>query len=284
MRSRLIVRSVRLAGASACALGIIVFAPRAAHAQGGTASQPPPPQETEVFPPPQPVQEDWTAKPGLQLGVRTGIAGGTGVVYSGFPVNDGSYGFVPVILDVGLRLIPEAYLGVYGGFGFVTNKANATSCPDNFNCSTKDWRMGIHADWHILPRLRWDPYVGINFGYEILQENLNGNTFVPVAPGVAAPGNVAASVTDRGWEYVGVTLGFDYRLSRYAAVGAFLSASLNQYNVHAGTQTVTVAGQSLTTPLPDVQHGMHEIYTAGFRATFDMPFEGRTQPQTVAGR
>jgi hypothetical protein len=267
MRSRNRLNLAPIAAASC--LGVVMLLSGSARAQGEA------PAQAEPFPPPKPVhREDWMAQPGLQVGVRSGIGAGTGVVYQGLKVIDGSNGFVPVIIDAGLRLLPEVYLGAYGQWGYVSNKTNGVSCPEGFYCNTQDWRFGIQADWHIMPRLRWDPYIGLNFGYEVLHENLSGNTVVPVAPGVAAPATANASVTDRGWEYVGLTLGSDYRMSRYAAIGGFISASLNQFNVHEGTQTVAVAGQSVTTPVSNVNSGLHEIYIIGLRGTFDAPFGG----------
>jgi hypothetical protein len=268
MRSRFTLRSAPLIAASS--LGLVVLLSGSARAQGEA-----PATQSEAFPPPK-VQhrEDWMAPAGLQLGLRTGYALGSGVVYSGLPVTRGTDGYLPIILDVGIRMLPEFYLGAYGQFGFVTNKGDVTTCPTGFGCTTQNWRFGIAADYHFMPRLRWDPYIGINFGYEVLHESLEGTTAVPVAPGVNVPANVSVDVTDRGWEYIGFTLGSDYRLSRYAAIGGFLSASLNQYNVHSGTQTAVVAGQSVTTPLPEVNHGMHEIYIIGLRGTFDAPFGG----------
>lgn len=254
--------------ATALAFGAIVLASSYASADETTkkprvailmpSSEAPPPRVTTRM-----------ANVGPQLGLRTGYALGTGGVYSGLDLNDGSHGALPVILDLGWRAIPELYVGVYGQFGYVFPRENNVSCPTGFDCAVQDWRMGLQVDYHFLPRLSWDPYVGIGAGYEILHNSVTGSTPVRLPSGVAT-GNVDASTIDRGWEYGALTLGADFRIDRQFGVGPFVTGTMGQYNVHTGNQTVSVGSNQVANgPVSPVEHTWHELFIAGLRGTFN---------------
>jgi hypothetical protein len=83
-------------------------------------------------------------------------------------------------------------------------------------------------------------------------------------------GNAHASIIDRGWEFAALTLGFDGRFNRAVALGPFISGSINEYGVHSGTQTVAIAGSQVAAmQVPAVNHGLHELFFAGLRGTFN---------------
>jgi hypothetical protein len=209
------------------------------------------------------------ANRGLQVGGRVGYAAGTGIVYSGLTVHDASNGGLPIIVDAGWRFLPQLYAGLYGQYSPIFVKNNPVSCPGNSDCNAQDWRFGVEVDYHFVPRIRIDPYIGLSGGYEILHTNVHATVPVPTPAGIAT-GNASASITDRGWEFVALTLGFDARINREVGLGPFVSASLSEYGIHTGTQTVNVAGaQVANMPTPDVSHGLHEIYIAGVRGTIN---------------
>jgi hypothetical protein len=211
----------------------------------------------------------YTANRGLQLGARFGYGGGTGIVYSGLSVTDASNGGLPIIVDLGVRALPQLYVGLYGQFAPIFTKNNPVSCPDGFDCTTQQWRFGVEADYHFVPRSKLDPYIGLGSGYEILHTSVNGTVPVPTPLGTAT-GNVHAGIIDRGWEFANLTLGFDARLNHVVGVGPFVSASISEYGVHDGTQVVAVGGTTVSnTPIPEVTHGVHELYFAGVRGTFN---------------
>jgi len=249
---------------------IAALAPGRASAQDGAWSTPTPtsfntpPPDVPLTPP-----HGYAANRGPQLGARFGYAAGFGVVYSGLTVQDGSHGALPIIVDVGWRFLPQLYVGLYGQYAPVLTRNNANWCPDGYDCSAQDWRFGAQADWHFVPRSRFDPYLGIGAGYEILHTTVNGTMTVPTPLG-AAQGTASAGIIDRGWELAALTLGFDARVDRYFGIGPFVTVSLNEYNVHTGTQSLTVAGtQVVNGPVAQVSHGMHEFLMAGVRGTLN---------------
>ncbi len=254
----------RLTVRSAIALTALL-APRLAGAEEVVPAQSAPAPVDTAIVPYRPAYSEWQAKRGLQLGARAAYSVGTGVVYSSFDVNDGSHGAVPIIVDLGARILPEFYIGLYGQYAFVIPKTNAVSCPQGFDCTVRDWRFGIEADYHFLPRSRFDPYIGGTFGYEILHNHVTGTVPVPT-PGGTVPGSVDASVTDRGWEFAGITLGSDFRIDRHAALGVFFLATLGQYNVRSAETKVAVGPTTIAQPTPDVSHGAHELFMLGSEA------------------
>jgi hypothetical protein len=209
------------------------------------------------------------ASTGPQVGARVGYAAGAGVIYSGLSYSDATSGSIPVIVDVGWRFLPQLYAGIYGQLAPVITRTNAVSCPEGTNCSAQDYRFGVEVDLHFAPSSRVDPYVGVGGGYEVLQTNVGGGTTLPAAAG-AQPASVNASTNDRGWEMAAVTLGLDVRPNRGVAVGPFVTGTLGEYNVRTGTQSV-MTGATLvqTTPVSDVNHGLHELLIGGVRGTFN---------------
>lgn len=210
------------------------------------------------------------ATPHVQLGARFGFGVGAGSVYKGFGVAEGSYGFVPVIIDLGARVTPHLYVGAYGGYGRVIPRTNSTSCPEGFGCSVDNYRVGIQVDWHFVPSSWWDPYIGLNSGYEILRNHVTGGRPVPTPAGTTM-GDVDATVTERGWEYIGVTLGSDIRASRLFGLGPFFSGTIGSYNSRSGTTRVSVQGNTVSETSPAaVSQAAHALFMVGVRGSFGL--------------
>jgi hypothetical protein len=259
------VTSLRAIVVALSASGLLVGGTARAQDEGPILNPPPP----DLGPPSIYGSHSHMANRGLQVGARTGYGGGTGIVYSGLSVHEASSGGIPVIVDLGVRALPQLYAGIYGGFTPIFTKSNPVSCPDGIDCTTQQWRFGVQFDFHFVPTSKLDPYIGLGGGYEILHTHLTGSVPVPTPLG-SFPGNVDASITDRGWEFASLTLGFDARINSGVGIGPFVSGSLNEYGVHSGTQTVSVSGtQVAANQVPPVNHGLHELFWAGVRATFN---------------
>jgi opacity protein-like surface antigen len=227
---------------------------------------PPPP---DLGPPATFGSHRYQANTGLQVGARVGYGGGAGIVYSGLDVTSASAGGLPIIVDLGARVLPQLYGGLYGQFAPIFTKNNPISCPDGFDCNAQQWRFGVQFDYHYAPRSRLDPYVGLGGGYEVLHTNVTGPVPVPTALGTLT-GNAHASITDRGWEFVNLTFGFDGRFNRAVALGPFVTGSIGEYGIHTGTEDVYIAGtQVAAMHTPNVNHGVHELFFGGLRGTFN---------------
>jgi hypothetical protein len=227
-----------------------------------SANLPPPP---ETIPPPTNVM----ANRGFQFGARVGYSYGSGIVFSGFTVGDGSRGAMPLTVDLGWRILPQLYVGARGHYAPVFTRTNSVDCFEGWTCASQEYQMGLEVDYHPIPRNRFDPYVGLGGGYEILHTKNSGPALVPT-PGGFVPATVELSAIDRGFNFFTVTFGFDGRIDPAVGVGLYAEFSLNEYNIHTGTQTASVGGtQVASAPLPDVNHGLHEIYSVGVRGTFN---------------
>lgn len=175
----------------------------------------------------------------------------------------------PIIAEVGFRITPRVYLGAWGSWEPVLTKTNNLSCPEGFDCHTFQWRVGPELRYHIKPESGFDPWIGIGLGLEVLKSHVEGDTRVQVAPDVFLPTHVDTHVTDRGITIARVTLGGDLRLMRSLAVGPIISASVGQYTVRTGTQTLDITGVgSRDQGLTPVDDGFHALFTAGIRFVF----------------
>jgi hypothetical protein len=250
---------MRKRAATALAIAAVaVLVARDARAQGAPAEYPVPRESPS-----------WVANRGFQFGPRVGYGIGAGVVYRGLGVDESSNGTFPILVDLGVRALPELYIGVYGQFAPVFVKTNPVTCPDGFTCSAQDWRAGVELDLHFAPRTRGDPYVGFGGGYEVLHTQLGGNAPVPFATGAVSRGRVDSNLVDRGWEFVSLTLGFDYRVNDFFGLGPFATGTLAAFGTHTGTTDVDVNGGVVGHSVSDVAHGMHEQLIVGLRGTFN---------------
>src|SRR5262249_55244896 len=120
---------------------------------------------------------------GAEIGMRVAYAGAVGKVYSGLNFVDSNSGSIPITVDIGYRIFPWLYIGVLGTWGKVITAANPVSCPQGSDCSAHVWRIGAEADFHFIPHSHFDPYLGVGFGYEILQSNVETITRVPTPVG-----------------------------------------------------------------------------------------------------
>ena len=139
----------------------------AARAQDATIESPPMlnPPPPDLGPPSTTGTRSHVANTGLQVGVRTGYGGGAGIVYSGLSVHEATSGSIPVIVDLGVRALPQLYAGIYGSWAAQLTKSNPVSCPGDLDCQTQQWRFGVQFDFHYNPRSKLDPYVGLGGGY-----------------------------------------------------------------------------------------------------------------------
>jgi opacity protein-like surface antigen len=209
------------------------------------------------------------ARTGLQAGVRVGYTYGFGVVYQGLNLSDASSGALPILVDVGWRVVPELYLGVYGQYAPVFLKTYAATCPSGWSCAAQDYRLGVEGDYHFLPQLRFDPYLGLGVGYEILHSSFDGTTIVPQGT-TYVPATVVEHFTDRGWEFASLTAGFDWRFSENLGAGPFLLGTVGEYHTQSGAITIRSATQQQAEPVPAIQLAAHALVFVGIRGTFNL--------------
>jgi opacity protein-like surface antigen len=185
----------------------------------------------------------------LELGARLGYSLPAGSTMGNESLSDGFSGQLPVQMDVGYRINPHFYVGAYGQLGYAFPKGDC-SVP-GVSCSGLGTRLGINAQYHVLPDAKFDPWIGVGTGYEWLTAKMSG-------------GNQTASATAHGFELVNLQIGGDYRVSKQFAIGPFASLSLGQFS----KQSTSINGQDLS---GDIQNtALHEWITLGVKGTFDL--------------
>ena len=157
---------------------------------------------------------------GLEIGLRAGYGLPLGkLADDGGDLNELVSGQIPLLLEVGYRVIPSLSLGIYGqyGFGFVGDElGDGCDASTQVSCSATDIRLGIQGLFHAAPKKQLDPWFGLGFGYEWLTLSVEG-------------GGVETSITPSGFEFVSFQAGLDIQLGERFVLGPFLSFSLAQY-------------------------------------------------------
>jgi hypothetical protein len=191
------------------------------------------------------------ARVGFQMDVRTGVSVPLGKAEQGGKMSDLVGNQVPVIVDIGGKVIPELFLGGYFGLGF-GGPAGQTKdfCDANdFSCLAVSVQLGIEAQYQIIPAGRVDPWIGYGFGFESL---------------ALSQGNGSSSLSYGGFEFARIMAGVDFRVNRVFGVGPFFDLSMGQYSTVSQTNTsgLTSANQDIggTTT--------HEWLTFGARFVF----------------
>jgi len=121
---------------------------------------------------------------------------------------------LPLQLDVGARLGP-VFVGLYLSYAF--GKPGSTFDAASAR-SANDVRVGFETLWHFAPDEAVDPWAGLGVGYEWLNLSVTGAS------------GAAVSARFRGFEWVNVQLGVDFRLGRSWRLGPFLQARIGQYD------------------------------------------------------
>jgi hypothetical protein len=190
------------------------------------------------------------AQTGFQMALSTGYAFPLGSADGTTTQSDFVSGQVPLHLELGGKLWPQLFLGVYfgAGFGGAGGALSSTCASPGVSCSSWTLRGGLEGIVYILPGARFDPYIGYGFGIE--------------ATRVGARSQAAtASLLAFGVDYARFTLGVDYRLNPIVGFGPFLSLSLGQY------QDISAQGPSSSQMGELGDKAVHTWLTLGARVT-----------------
>jgi opacity protein-like surface antigen len=157
-------------------------------------------------------------------GVEAGLRLGYGIPQgkpseTGRNMDEGISGQVPLWLDLGYRVIPPLFLGLYFqyGFGFVGDYVDASCDADGLDCSVNDIRFGAQVHYHVLFEGQVDPWIGAGFGYEWMTE------------GASASG-VSMDMTAHGFEFLNLQLGLDFTPEDHFYLGPFFTLTLGQFS------------------------------------------------------
>jgi len=230
---------------SSWAVGLVVFSV----AGGAFAQDPEPMADPEPEAAPVAVADtsagvstnaSGAAEKKIRLGLRLGYAIPLGDLGEGAKMSDGISGQIPIWLDAGYMVTPNILIGLYGQYGFVQTK-------DCSSCSAHDIRFGLQGQYHVSPAESVDPWLGVGFGYEVLG-------FSQTVRGVESSGSF------KGFEFLNLQGGADFKVADAFTVGPFLSFSLGQYSkVSSGDFSADIE-----------QTALHQWLTFGAKGTFGL--------------
>jgi len=231
--------------------------PPVAPAKPATASNPPPAGAAAQT---GPVEDDEKsdapkARTGFQMALRTGVAIPLGELEKDGKMSDFTGVQVPVIIDLGGKIIPNLFLGGYLGIsvGGAAGKLADTCDKASLSCTSIGGRIGAQIQYHIIPEGKINPWIGYGIGYELLGVSGEGN-------------NVKLSAATAGIEFAHLMAGADFRISKGFGIGPFADFSIGQYSV--ATVESTVAGKT-TKRDGDIENtAIHQWLMLGARFVF----------------
>jgi len=226
----------------------------------GTPSEPPPPvivapsgaaapgEPTTTGPQPANPEDGPPSHKGFQMALRPGIAIPLGSAEKGTSQADIFGPQFSMILDIGGKPIDNLFIGGYLGLniGGAGGKAADACSSNNISCTSATIRLGIEAQYHIIPEGKINPWVGYGIGIESsgLGQSKNGQ---------------AVTTTVTGWEFAHLMAGVDFRISKTFGIGPVVDFSIAQYS-----RTATSGG--LRDDSADIKDkAIHQWLTIGAR-------------------
>ena len=165
------------------------------------------------------------APTGFEAGLRISYGAPFGKL-DGTPnsdLKDFAKGQVPLWFDLGGRLSPHIFLGLYAQYGFalIGSEDSLGYACDVADCKLRDVRLGGQLHVHFLPAKTVDPWIGFGVGYEWLRLKATEESFLE---------DVKVISTLRGAELANVQAGIDYEGGDGAAIGLFASYSVGSFS------------------------------------------------------
>lgn len=196
-------------------------------------------------------------KTGSQAGFRTGFAKGFGkFAATSDQLSDNSRGFLPFWLDVGYRVHPNVYVGVYAQFGLLLLRKGGICEGEATECSGQNYRLGGNFIYHFLPDGGFDPWFGLGAGYEWYRNSVR----------YAEAGIPNRSLTFKGPEWVNVQVGLDIKDTRQGGVGPFAALAIGQYSTTSIEGTAFGNAESITETITGKE--MHQWLFVGIQGSY----------------
>jgi outer membrane protein W len=191
----------------------------------------------------------------FSLGARLGYAPAMGDAMKDSKMKDGIKSQIPLQLDAAYKVTPEIAIGAYFSYGFgQVGSALKDSC-DAFgqDCSASDMRLGLQAFYtftKVSPQ--FTPWAGLGLGYEWGKIKATGGGFAD------------ESVTFKGFEFLNLQFGADYKVSDQFGIGPYVMFSIAQY----GSADFESGGASASADITDKT--LHQWLGFGVRGKFDL--------------
>ena len=194
---------------------------------------------------------------GFTLALRAGYGIPMGDAVMAGKLSDGVSGKIPLWVDAGYRIDKSIFVGAYFQYGLgLVNESKALGgavCDQpGVSCSAYALRFGVQGIYNFAPDASFAPWAGLGIGYEIASLS-------------AEQAGLSGSVTYRGFEFVNLQVGGDFKVSPAFSVGPYAAFSIGQFS----NEKLEVTG------LPAVDGSIadkatHEWLQFGVKGTFNL--------------
>jgi hypothetical protein len=159
---------------------------------------------------------------GFTLGLRASYASPRGDVVTASQLSDSVEGAIPLWFDLGYRFNKNIQVGGYFQYAGAFGLSRVANCSELGNCSSSSYRFGVEGIYTLIPDSSFGPWAGLGVGYEFLGTNVAG-----------------ADRTVRGFEFLNLQLGFDWRATKSFSIGPFASWSLGRFGTSSSGGVAT---------------------------------------------
>lgn len=193
------------------------------------------------------------ARAQISLGARVGAGLSLGKVGGTLAMSDWLKEQIPIQVDALYRWNERLAFGAYFSHGFARTSGDLRDLCDlpGADCTGRVERLGAQVQYTFATKRRHLPWAGAGIGYEWNRLDSSDPT-----------GRV--KVTYKGWEYLNLQAGVDFRLGRRFLAGPFVLFSVTQY------EEGELSGDFGTGSGAIDSKKLHEWLTAGVRGRFEL--------------
>ena len=150
----------------------------------------------------------------------------------------------PFTVDIGAKVIPNLFVGAYLGSSVGLPSGDLADVCDfaGKDCLAYGLRLGIQAQYHILPAGPVNPWLGYGLGFESLGRTVSKD-------------GATSSTSIGGFELARFMAGVDFRVTPLFGVGPFVDLSLASFSSVSNGAKIN-------------EKAMHEWLTLGARFVF----------------
>jgi outer membrane protein W len=190
----------------------------------------------------------------FQLGLRVGFAPAMGDAAKDEKMSDGVKSQIPVQLDATYKVTPEVAVGAYASYGF--GQVALDECDiGGVDCSARVLRFGVQGLYTFNQvQSALVPWAGVGFGYEMGGLEMTA-------------GGEKANLDYRGFEFLNLQVGGDYKVNENFSIGPYAQFSITQYS-NAKFENSIDPVDNYDGSITD--KGVHEWFGFGVRGKFDL--------------
>src|SRR5512138_1145182 len=189
------------------------------------------------------------AGPRFALASRLGVGVPLGDAAQGVRLGDATAAQLPLALEASWLATPALALGACGSWGYAFPGSGLRDACDRVgaSCSAASFRTGVQAIWSFAPGAPRRPWAGAGLGYEWLSTDAG-----------------EARHVWRGWEWLFLQGGVEWKTGARTSLGPFLSAGIGRY----GQQTIRSGGDVAVLEVADP--GVHGWIQLGVRGALEL--------------